>query len=176
MEEENKNQGTQLEEKNEGTGTQPEEKGGKNERTFTQEEVDNMIKDRLKKMPTKEELKEYREWKESQKTEAEKQAEKEAEYNKNLAEGKKAIRENKVLKADVAKEYVSFVAYTVSEQEGDFDENLAKFLKENPKYLQNTETQVIKRTSSSVSMNGKTRTGENETNQIMNDIIRNSRK
>ena len=48
-------------------------------KTFTQEEVNTMIQDRLakekKKMPSQEELKAYNEWKESQKTEAEKQQE-----------------------------------------------------------------------------------------------------
>lgn len=173
MEEENEKTVTQTEEKTEVSGNQPEEK--KEIKTFTQEEVNAMIAKEKNKIPSKEELKAFREWKESQKTEAEKTAEKEAEYQKQIAEGQEAIRENKVLKADVLKEYVSFVAYTVSKQEGDFDENLAKFLKENPKYLHNTETQFIKRTSSSVSMNGKSQSNQNETNKIMNDLIRSSR-
>lgn len=58
----------------EGTGTNPTE-----EKTFTQEEVNRMIKDRVarekKGQLSKEELKAYQDWKESQKTEAEKQSE-----------------------------------------------------------------------------------------------------
>ena len=55
----------------EGTETNPTE-----EKTFTQEEVNRMIKDRVarekKGQLSKEELKAYKEWKESQKTEAQK--------------------------------------------------------------------------------------------------------
>ncbi|NGT31340.1 hypothetical protein G6Z26_04670 [Clostridium perfringens] len=58
----------------EGTETNPTE-----EKTFTQEEVNRMIKDRVarekKGQLSKEELKVYQEWKESQKTEAQKQSE-----------------------------------------------------------------------------------------------------
>ena len=58
----------------EGTETNPTE-----EKTFTQEEVNRMIKDRVarekKGQLSKEELKAYQEWKESQKTEAQKQSE-----------------------------------------------------------------------------------------------------
>lgn len=57
-----------------GTETNPTE-----EKTFTQEEVNRMIKDRVarekKGQPSKEELKAYQDWKESQKTEAQKQSE-----------------------------------------------------------------------------------------------------
>lgn len=177
MEEEIKNNQT---EEMSVVGTQANENKDeeKKEKTYTQAEYnafEKKIKEKYEKKYDGIDIARYKAWEESQKTEAEKQAEKEAEYQKNLAEGQKAIRENKVLKADVAKEYVNFVAFTVSEQEGDFDENLAKFLKENPKYLQNTETQVIKRTSSSVSMSGKTQPNVNETNKEMNDLIRSAR-
>lgn len=57
-----------------GTETNPTE-----EKTFTQEEVNRMIKDRVarekKGQLSKEELKAYQDWKESQKTEAQKQSE-----------------------------------------------------------------------------------------------------
>lgn len=58
----------------EGTETNPTE-----EKTFTQEEVNRMIKERVarekKGQLSKEELKAYQDWKESQKTEAQKQSE-----------------------------------------------------------------------------------------------------
>ncbi|GAA0118909.1 hypothetical protein M3X99_00965 [Clostridium perfringens] len=61
----------------EGDGT--EETNPKEEKTFTQEEVNKMIKDRVarekKGQPSKEELKAYQDWKESQKTETQKQSE-----------------------------------------------------------------------------------------------------
>ncbi|NGT69320.1 hypothetical protein [Clostridium perfringens] len=56
-----------------------EETNQKEEKTFTQEEVNRMIKDRVarekKGQLSKEELKAYQDWKESQKTEAQKQSE-----------------------------------------------------------------------------------------------------
>ncbi|MDM0949508.1 hypothetical protein ACSW9V_10335 [Clostridium perfringens] len=61
----------------EGEGT--EETNPKEEKTFTQEEVNRLIKDRVarekKGQLSKEELKAYQDWKESQKTEAQKQSE-----------------------------------------------------------------------------------------------------
>ncbi|HII4440522.1 TPA: hypothetical protein ACY4R4_001341 [Clostridium perfringens] len=63
----------------EGEGEVTEETNPKEEKTFTQEEVNKMIKDRVarekKGQLSKEELKAYQDWKESQKTEAQKQSE-----------------------------------------------------------------------------------------------------
>lgn len=62
-----------------GVGEGTEETNPKEEKTFTQEEVNKMIKDRVarekKGQLSKEELKAYQDWKESQKTEAQKQSE-----------------------------------------------------------------------------------------------------
>ena len=59
----------------ENTGTQPVEQNV--EKTFTQSEFNEALKNEVarktKGMPSKEELKAFNEWKESQKTEAEKQ-------------------------------------------------------------------------------------------------------
>lgn len=154
------------------TGTQTVEK---NEvKTFTQDEVDSIIKDRLKKYPSKEELKDFKNWKESQKTAEEKQAEKEAEYQKALTDKEELEKEIKVLKAGVNKEDVDYVVFKVSKQEGDFDKNLANFLKDNPKFT-NLEPKIIKKVGSSFDMSGKTQTNQNETNSIMNDLIRSAR-
>ena len=72
------------------------------EKTFTQEEVDNIIKERIKRekkeQPSAEELKAFKEWKESQKTEAEKQEEAltAAEKAKSDAEERALLAETKV--------------------------------------------------------------------------------
>lgn len=110
------------------------------EKTFTQKELDEIVQARLakesKKYPSKDELNEYKAWKESQKTEAEKNAEKEAEYEKILKQNSKYAKEISILKAGVkAGEDAAFVEFRVSQMEGDFDENLANYLKDNPKYL-----------------------------------------
>lgn len=122
------------------TGTQ--ENGGKEQKTFTQEELNTIIETRLAKakkdMPSKEELKKYNEWKEAQKTEQEKMAEKETEYQKALAEKEQIINENKILKSGVNAEDTDYVLFKVSKMEGDFEENLSKFLKDNPKFLNKT--------------------------------------
>ena len=162
--EENKdleNQDTSTVEGNEGTGNVDTQTTNKNEgqapeKTFTQEELNKIVQDRLdkekKKMPSKEELKEFKDWKESQKTDAEKQAEKDAEYQKTLNELNTLKQTNAILEAGVNKDDVDYVLFKVSKMEGEFDENLSKFLKDNPKYLkrdteeepQATGTQVKK--------------------------------
>lgn len=171
--EENKNAVTQTGEKNEGTVAQTEQKEQK-EKTFTQAQVDDIVKERLKKIPSKEELDEFNKWKESQKSDEEKQKEKEDKTQRELQEGNAAKRELEVLKADVLKQYSGYVAYEVAKMDGEFKENLDKFLKQHPEFLQSSEQKIVKR--SSASMTGKAQTGEKETNRIMNDIIRNAKK
>ncbi len=128
---------------------------GQAEKTFTQEELNKIVQERLekekKKMPSKEDLKAFKEWKESQKTEAEKQAEKDAEYQKTLNELNTLKQTNAVLEAGVNKDDADYVLFKVSKMEGEFEENLTKFLKDNPKYLkQGLETTEPKATGTSV--------------------------
>lgn len=122
------------------TGTQ--ENGGQEQKTFTQEELNTIVETRLAKakkdMPSKEELKKYYEWKEAQKTEQEKMAEKETEYQKALAEKEQIINENKILKSGVNAEDTDYVLFKVTKMEGNFEENLSKFLKDNPRFLNKT--------------------------------------
>ena len=121
------------------TQTTNQNEGQASEKTFTQEELNKIVQERLdkekKKMPSKEDLKAFKEWKESQKTEAEKQAEKDAEYKKTLNELNTLKQTNAVLEAGVNKDDADYVLFKVSKMEGDFEENLTKFLKDNPKYL-----------------------------------------
>ena len=142
----------------EGTGnvdTQATQKneGQASEKTFTQEELNKIVQERLdkekKKMPSKEDLKAFKDWKESQKTEAEKQAEKEAEYQRTLNELNILKQTNAVLEAGVNKDDVDYVLFKVSKIEGDFEENLTKFLKDNPKYKE-SEPEVQKATGTQV--------------------------
>lgn len=134
------------------TTNQNEEKA---EKTFTQEELNKIVQERLdkekKKMPSKEDLKAFKDWKESQKTAEQKQAEKDAEYQRTLNELNTLKQTNAVLEAGVNKDDVDYVLFKVSKMEGDFDENLTKFLKDNPKYKESepegqkaTGTQVKK--------------------------------
>lgn len=134
--EENQNAVTQTEEKTEVSGEQPVEKTEKEEvKTFTQDEVNAMLAKEKKKMPSKEDLKAFNEWKESQKTESEKQLEKDKKIE--ALEKQLTYAENKsvVANAGVDSKFQKFVLSEVSEMEGDFEDNLKDYLKENPQFL-----------------------------------------
>lgn len=117
------------------------EKSGdvKEEKTFTQKELDEIVEKRLakvkKNMPSKEELQKYNDWKESQKTEAEKNEEKQREYQKVMSERDNFKRENLLLRKGVKDDDIDYVMFKVSKQEGEFEDNLEQFLTDNPKYL-----------------------------------------
>ena len=135
--ENNENAVTQTEtvetvEKTEVSGEQPVEK---NEKTFTQEEVNAMLAKEKKKMPSKEDLKAFNEWKESQKTEEDKKNEI-LQENETLKK-QLAYAENKsvVANAGVDSKFQKFVLSEVSEMEGEFEDNLKDYLKENPQFL-----------------------------------------
>lgn len=102
-----------------------------------------MVAKKMKGMPTKEELKAFKDWQETQKTAEQKQAEKETEYQKTLSEKESLVQENLVLKAGVNIDDVDYVVFKVSKKDGDFEENLKQFLEENPKYTQKEEHDEI---------------------------------
>lgn len=113
------------------------------QKTFTQEEVNDIVKSRLAKLEkkyTNVDLDKYNEYLESQKTEAEKQAE---VLNEN-AELKAKITElentTAVANANVNPKFQKFVISEVSQLDGDFNENLSKYLEDNKQYLNVVET------------------------------------
>ncbi len=126
-------------------------------KTFTQEEVNTMIQERLakekKKMPSQDELKAYNDWKESQKTEAQKQQEQLERYNAIEKENASLKQINTILgKGITDKDEAEFIQFKVSKMEGDFNTNLDSYLKEHPKkeetpkttgFSQNTNNKVI---------------------------------
>ena len=138
--EEKENAVTQTEtvetvEKTEVSGEQPVEK---NEKTYTQEEVnalDKKLKEKYEKKYAGIDLKKYKEWEDSQKTETEKSLEKDKKIE--ALEKQLAYAENKsvVANAGVDSKFQKFVLSEVSEIEGDFEDNLKDYLKENPQYL-----------------------------------------
>ena len=125
----------ETENKTEASGEQPVEKS---EKTYTQEEVNAInakLKDKYEKKYAGIDLKKYKEWEDSQKTESQKQQEilqenetlkKELAYEKN-----KSV----VANAGVDSKFQKFVLSEVSEMEGDFEDNLKDYLKENPQFL-----------------------------------------
>ena len=110
------------------------------EKTFaTQEDFNEALKKEVarktRNLPSKEDLKAFNEWKESQKTETEKSLEKDKKIE--TLEKQLAYAENKsvVANAGVDSKFQKFVLSEVSEIEGDFEDNLRYYLKENPQFL-----------------------------------------
>ncbi len=168
------NQDTTVDNKEVGTQANTNKDEGKVFKSFqTEEEYNKAVNSIIKsKLPPKEEMDAFKTWKENQKTAEQKQAEKEAEYQRILSENKSLKNEKAVIEAGVKKDFVRFVSSEVSQMDGDFKENLAKFLKSNTQYTSTKE--VIKTVGTSAKLDGTTRT-ENTTNQIMNDLIRSAR-
>ena len=108
--------------------------------------ADAMVAKKLKDMPSKEELKAYKEWKESQKTESEKQDEALKELETLRQEAVNAKRENALLKKGINEEDMDYVMFKVGKMDGEFDENLVEFLKENPKFTSKEEKSVASTT------------------------------
>lgn len=110
------------------------------EKTFaTQEDFNEALKKEVarktRNLPSKEDLKAFNEWKESQKTETEKSLEKDKKIE--TLEKQLAYAENKsvVANAGVDSKFQKFVLSEVSEMEGDFEDNLRDYLKEKPQFL-----------------------------------------
>ena len=131
----------------ENTETQTAEE--KVEKTFaTQEDFNEALKKEVarktRNLPSKEDLKAFNEWKESQKTEEDKKNEI-LQENETLKK-QLMIAENKsvVANAGVDSKFQKFVLSEVSEMEGDFEDNLKDYLKENPQYLTQKESETQK--------------------------------
>lgn len=159
--------------------TNTPENGGKEQKTFTQEELNTIIETRLAKakkdMPSKEELQAYNEWKQTQKTEQEKNEELMNQLkttNGTLTnENTKLKAQIQIMNSNVKKEFVRFVTSEVlamTNDEVDLVSALKSYKKDNPQYFGDT---VIKKTQTSPSLNAggdKPQT----TNDIMNNILR----
>ena len=112
---------------------QSKEKG---EKTFTQAEFDKALKSALaKKLPPKEEMEQYRKWRESQQTMEEKMSNLRVKNSELTKELESLRHENLVIKSGVEKEAVEFVQYKVERMDGDFEDNLQDYLKEHKKYV-----------------------------------------
>lgn len=121
------------------------------EKTFTQEELNRTIEKRLererKKYPSTEELEQFKQWKESQQTQAEKWENLQKERNTfeaQLLEAQKEVTQMKqeryLLSQGIAMEDVDYYAYKIAKtmQDGDdFETAAKKYLTENQK-KQNT--------------------------------------
>ncbi|MBR3133387.1 MAG: hypothetical protein IKG42_04910 [Clostridia bacterium] len=127
-------------EETEKVGTQANENKdeGKAEKTYTQAEynaLDKKLKEKYEKKYEGIDIKAYKEWVESQKTAEQKESEKETEYKNTLSKNESLEKENKALKSGVNTDDLDYVIFKVSKMDGDFNDNLETFLKDNPKFL-----------------------------------------
>ena len=115
---------------------------------ISKEEAQKMVNSALaKKLPPKEEMDAFKQWKESQKTETEKQAEEKKELETLRQETVNVKRENALLKKGINEEDIDYVMFKVGKMDGEFDDNLVEFLKENPKFTSKNEDKSVASTT-----------------------------
>lgn len=116
-------------------------------KTFTQDQVNAIVKERLAKekkgIPSKEELAEYNKWKDSQKSQQDKYDElvkKDTEKDSTIDS---LTKENLVLRSGITDDdEIEFIVFKVSKMDGDFEDNLTKYLADNPRHSKKEETKA----------------------------------
>lgn len=108
------------------------------EKTFTQTEffaaLEKEVARKTKNLPTKEELNEFKQWKEGQKTEAEKQQEIRKQIEALTKENLELKNEKVVANAGVDPKFIKFIVAEVSQMSGEFEDNLKAYIEENPQF------------------------------------------
>lgn len=130
----------------------------KNERTYTQAEyeegIKKAIKSKMEGLPSKEEYAQYETWKKSQKEKAETES-------KIAKENEELKKQMAVMEAGVADKFKKFVISEVSSMEGDFTENLNKYLEENEEF------KINKPKSTGIRVNNSETSQENGVREIL---------
>ena len=120
------------------------------EKKFTQSEFqDALAKEvarKTKNIPSKEELKAFNEWKESQKTVEQKENEKDIEIARLRKENLEYKNMSYIANAGIDTKFQRFVLSEVIDMEGDFEENLETYIKENKQFLKQAEVKETKTT------------------------------
>ncbi len=131
-----------VEKSTENTVTQTVEENEGVFKTFkTEKDYQDAVNSLLKsKLPKKEEMDEFKKWQESKKTETEKQQEREKLIETLTKENNELKNLSVVANADVDKKFQKFVLSEISEMEGEFEENLSNYLKDNPQFLISKES------------------------------------
>lgn len=131
--------------------------GNNGAKTFTQEELNQIVQERVarekKGMPSKEDLEEFNKWKDSRKTIEEKSLEKDKTIEELNSKIKNLECMGKLAAKNVDSKFQKFVFSEVSSMDGDFDTNLDKYLQDNGQYLVNG-TQNNNAKSTGINMNG----------------------
>ena len=148
------------------------------EKTYTKEDLDNSFNAGMKKaskeLKNDESYKEFLEWKKTNQNDSEKLAELQASNDTLKKENELLKATNKVAKSDVKPEFLKFVTSEVmslTNETTDFDKALENYKKENSQYFGEV---VVKKVQTSPILNGGSK--ETTTNDIMNNILRSSKK
>ena len=148
-------------------------------KTYTKEDLDNSFNAGVKKASSEwqkdEKYKEFLEWKKTNQNDSEKIAELQASNDTLKKENDLLKATNEVAKSEVKPEFLKFVTSEVMSMVNDttdFDTALKNYKSENPQFFGET---VVKKVQSSPNLNGGGNK-ETTTNNIMNDILRSSRK
>lgn len=141
---------------------------------FTQADVDRIVGERLARAKgngiDESEVAEFKKWKASQKTQAQKDAEKEAELSAAKAEIAQMKAEKKLLAAEAKPEFVEFVTAQVMAMSGDdIETNIKEYKKTHPQYF---GAPVVVKKSTSQKLSGGNDAAAT-TNDIMNSLLRN---
>lgn len=117
------------------------------EKTFTQSEfvkaLEKEVARKTKGLPSKEELDEFAKWKESNKSAEDKFLEAQRTIDALNLQVKEYEKREVVANADVDPKFQKFVTSEVSQMEGVFEDNLNKYLEDNPQYKFQKETKII---------------------------------
>lgn len=146
---------------------------------YTKEDLDNSFNAGVKKANSDwqkdEKFKEFQAWKKTSQSDSEKMAELQTNYTNAVNENALLKAQLKIADSDVKKEFAKFVTSEVMglvNDTTDFDTALKEFKKSSPQYFGET---VVKKVQTSPVLNN----GGNQlqtTNNIMNDILRSTRK
>lgn len=141
---------TPVAEATENTETQTVEE--KVEKTFTQAEfitaLEKEVARKTRNLPSKEELNEFKQWKEAQKTEAEKAQEIQKQIETLTRENLELKNERVVANAGIDPKFIKFVVSEVSQMNGEFEDNLNAYIEANPQFkIQPKEEKPITQTT-----------------------------
>lgn len=147
------------------------------EKLYTQEDVDKVVKSRLaraaKGQPSKEELAEFHQWKAEKQTEAEKHAETTKQLEAAQARIAELENRDSAMKSGCKPEFSAFVVHTVSNMDGDFADNLEEFKKSNPQYFAGAEKPAANAVKLGTAPSMKGSTSGSSVNDTMNAMFKN---
>lgn len=148
------------------------------QKTYTEQDIQNSFNAGVKKANSEwqkdEKYKEFLEWKKNSQSDSEKLANLETNNNELTKENTYLKAQIKVNDSDVKKEFRKFVTSEVMNlvnDTTDFETALENYKKESPQYFGET---VVKKVQTSPNLTGGEQQPQN-TNSIMNDIIRGAR-